>query len=335
MDRSVIDPRQTQTPASAGLVMLLIACILYPVAAHADGMPRWSCAETVVTPAPVWQGTPIACPFQIRNEGDAVLEVGVQAGCDVPFNGPPTRRIRPGGSETIIAYFDSTDTTEVYDHRIKFVTNDPRAASGTLRCRGSVLAPFDLTTNRLTLGRVARSDAVSYRTFDLKRGDGGAIAPKLVPFHAKEFDATLCEIAPGEHYELVIAIQPNLSVGAIHQTLRIETGVPETPVIPLVVTGIVPPRVTLLPKHFGLPADRNQDMALSIRLIWDDGKPAEIADVACTIPSANASATERGGWQLIELSLPAGPKPAGNNHSVTVTTRDSAAPTITIPIEFY
>ena len=296
--------------------------------------PRWACAQPIITANPVWHGKKVECAFEIRNDGDADLEIGAQAGCDVPFNGPPNRTIKPGHTETLIAYLDTWDLVGPFDRRIKVASNDPYRRVETLRCQGRVLSPFDLESTHITLGPIPQSDVTRYRIVDLKRGDGDPIDPKVGVLDDKEIDVQICEVDPGAHYELVVAIQPQLPVGSFKKSVRLTTGVPQAPYMNVVVTGVVVPRVTLMPKGLALPALRDQPVTRTVRLIWDDGHPAEIVDVTCTIPTATARIVERSGWQLVELTLPAGQRPSGQSHFVTVRTKDPAASSIRIPVQF-
>ena len=46
----------------------------------ASGAPKWSCAAPSVIAPPLWHGGQIDCTFQVRNQGDANLEIKVKGG---------------------------------------------------------------------------------------------------------------------------------------------------------------------------------------------------------------------------------------------------------------
>jgi len=45
-----------------------------------DSGPRWACAKQTVELPPLWKGTPVACAFDIRNEGKSDLTIKVKGG---------------------------------------------------------------------------------------------------------------------------------------------------------------------------------------------------------------------------------------------------------------
>lgn len=45
-----------------------------------DAGAKWVCPETTVTIPPIWRGEQIECPFMIRNEGTAKLEIKARGG---------------------------------------------------------------------------------------------------------------------------------------------------------------------------------------------------------------------------------------------------------------
>lgn len=92
-----------------------------------------------------------------------------------------------------------------------------------------------------SFGRIKASDATHNRTLTITPGDAGPIAPILLPFDAPGIYAQLCEIEPGERYDLEVSVSPPWKPGRLRHALRLETGVDEMPVMDVWVKGHVTP----------------------------------------------------------------------------------------------
>ena len=99
--------------------------------------------------------------------------------------------------------------------------------------------PLEMKPTRVRFGKIPPDSPTLYRTVTLKRGDGGPIAPEVEPARQPGLYAQICEIEPGEHYELEISIAPPFSGGRLKDVLYLKTGVEETPEMRLLVTGTV------------------------------------------------------------------------------------------------
>jgi len=118
-------------------------------------------------------------------------------------------------------------------------TNDADHVKETLTCRGRFLEGVHAEPADAYFGRINASAATMSRTITLTRGDAGSIAPKLIPLEVPGLYAQLCEIEPGELYELEVSLSPPWKGGRIQQKLQLETGVEETPVMDVWVRGQV------------------------------------------------------------------------------------------------
>jgi hypothetical protein len=214
-------------------------------------------------------------------------------------------------------------------------TNDPNHPNEMLTCEGRVLVPLIIDPKRVNFGRITRDAKVHNKTVNLVRGDGGPIAPEVLPVHQSGLNAKVCEIEPGELYELEISLEPPYPNRTIRQRLRVKTGVEDAPEMTLYVTGSVMPRLESAPSAFTFPTNLAEGAEASVRLRWTNGRPANVTEVTSNMPGAIVRLDESEKMQQIVMTLPAGTKPSGRSKRVTVKTDDPEVPTFTIPVRFH
>lgn len=125
--------------------------------------------------------------------------------------------------------------------RLRVETNDPDHRQETLMCNGRFLEAMHIEPAEANFARIRPTQATLTRTLTIRRGDAGPITPQLQPIRDPGLHAQLCEIEPGEHYELEVSLSPPWKQGRIRQLLRFETGVEEEPVMDIWVKGHVTP----------------------------------------------------------------------------------------------
>ncbi len=231
-------------------------------------------------------------------------------------------------------YFSSTKYTGDFTKIINVTTDDPNRPKVVLRCRGQILMPMHMTPSRADFGRISRQSPTLYRTIMITAADGGPIAPEVAPRGHGGLDAQICEIEPGRRYELVVSLTPPWDRQRIRSVLRIKTGVEDAPEQMVNVHGSIIPRLTALPGRLRVPLGQPNDIERTVRLRWDDGKPANILEVTSTIPQASVRFENGEREQRIVVSLPAGTKRSPGRHKLTIRTDDSEVPTLYVPIDF-
>lgn len=149
----------------------------------------------------------------------------------------------------------STKYNGAFTKRINVTTNDPDNQKVTLTCEGRVLLPLDLSPGRVNFGKLSFESPPQQQTVSIYAGDAGEIAPELLPARREaKVNAELCEIEPGQHYELQISAGPPWTGGRLREVVQLKTGVAEAPQMSIFVSGIVdsviPPerRITAQPR---------------------------------------------------------------------------------------
>lgn len=121
-------------------------------------------------------------------------------------------------------------------------TNDPDHETETLLCKGDFLQAVYVNPSVVNLGQIAPTSPTVNRSLTLMRGDAGPIAPELLSITTPGLDAQVCEIEPGEHYELEVSFEPPHPSGKIQGALHLSTGVDEAPSMDIFVRGYVKSR---------------------------------------------------------------------------------------------
>ena len=213
-------------------------------------------------------------------------------------------------------------------------TNDPDHPNETLQCEGRILMPMQMTPGRVNFGNISRSEPTKNQVVTLTRGDGGPISPKVSRTKQPGLHAQVCEIEPGEHYELEISVGPPWPDGMFRDGLTLKTGVEAAPEMMLSVSGRVIPRLTAIPKRITFPEKRTEESEQVVDFQWSDGKPAKILEVTTTVPEGSVRIEGSKAAQRLVMTMPPGSKRQRGAHSVTLTTDDPDLPTFSIPVGF-
>jgi len=221
-----------------------------------------------------------------------------------------------------------------FSKRIQVTSNDPDHPNETLQCEGRILMPLQMSPNRVNFGSISRSSATKYQVVTLTRGDGGPIAPKVSPPKQPGLHAQVCEIEPGEHYELEVSIGPPWPRDSFRDVLKLKTGVEEAPEVAISMMGNVIPRLTAVPKRIVFPMKRTEELEKVVNLRWGDGKPANILEATTTVPGASVRIEGSERSQRLVMTVPAGSKRYPGAQTVTITTDDPDLPTFSIPVGF-
>lgn len=193
--------------------------------------------------------------------------------------------------------------------------------------------PFEAKPTGVYFGQLRRNSPTKHQTITLLRGDGGPISPEVSLGRIPSIDAQICEIEPGEHYELEVWMTPPWPEGRFSDRLEISTGVDEAPTASITVAGKVLPRLTAIPQRLNYFGERTSSTVRSLTFRWD-GPPGKILSAKCTIPEATAIIRTHKGAQMVDVRLPPGSEPIPGRHSVLIKTDDAEVPTVSVPIAF-
>jgi len=232
----------------------------------------------------------------------------------------------------VAVYFDTSRYRDSFARPIRVETNDPSHPNETLVCKARVLQATSIDENSVQFGVVERFGPSQYKTVTIRRGDGGPISPELLPIDNPAIEAQLCEIEPGEVYELEVSVGAPWPKGRFKETITFKTGVEEDPEKSITVTGGVQPRLTTAPRSFTFPAERPTQVERSVYLRWDSEGPGKILDIESSIPDSTVRVDEDDGKQEIVLVMPPGSDEGPRVHAVTMRTDDPEVPVYSVSV---
>ncbi|MFH0982357.1 MAG: DUF1573 domain-containing protein [Planctomycetota bacterium] len=156
------------------------------------------------------------------------------------MDGRSDRTIASGASETVKASFSSANLAGDFTKTVSVTTNDPQHQRETLTCKGRVLVPFK-TTPRFANFQVTDAATPLPQTIVIQRGDGGPLQLEVMQGGVPGIETKLREIRPGEHYELVVGIDPPQTPGKLRSWVKLKTGLAELPETTIPVYADIPP----------------------------------------------------------------------------------------------
>jgi hypothetical protein len=252
----------------------------------------------------------------------------------VAVRGRSDRVIKPGQSEQVTIALNSKRLTGPFSQQISVTTNDQSRARETLICKGKVLLPFKANPRILRFGPVRHGDPAQSKTFRIARGDGGPLAPEVVPPAGSGVQAELSEITPGEVYDLKVTMTPPWPQARKGYALNLKTGIPEAPEMSLPVQINVIPRLQAKPGRYSFATPGDSPMEASVALVWDGEEAGSILGATTKDPNLNVRVEEANGQQRVFVQVPAGYEPPRVPPAVVVRTDDLKASQLRIPISF-
>ncbi len=219
-----------------------------------------------------------------------------------------------------------------FTRKITVETNDPSHPSEILICKGRIMEPATLRPKRISFRQVSRKAPAQKKKIVITPGDAGPLKLKLVPVESEFFEAELREIEAGEHYELEVTLKTPLPGKSVRTNLKIETGLEQTPFITIIASATPRPHVVASPRRFSVPAKRQPDWRQTVRLEWDDDAPHKILGATSSDPGLKVKVVEKEGRQEIVLEVAENYEPRPGTKTVTVTTDDTIAPTVRVPV---
>ena len=182
--------------------------------------------------------------------------------------------------------------------------------------------------------KVSRTATGQKQTIVITPGDAGPLKLKLAPVESEFFEAKLHEIEKGKHYELEVTLKPPLPAKAVRTNLKLETGLAQAPNITIPASAIPRPHVVASPRRFSVPTKRKPDWRQTVRLEWDDDAPHRILGATASDPGLKVRVIEKKGEQEVVLEVSENHEPRPGASIITITTDDTEAPTVRVPVYF-
>ncbi len=193
--------------------------------------PRAVYDRELIVADPIWRGESAKFLFNVRNEGEGVLNMKMKACCGLSINGVrngwPGWSLKPGESETFEMTFGPSARGD-FTRYSPLHTNDPQNPKINFTLKGRVLVAFNVEPHVVNLGVVQPDSGPITKTVTITRGDGGRLQPKLNPPKDPRVKAELQEVEPGERYTLEVTVTPPLPHD-YRSSLVLDTGLSQAP----------------------------------------------------------------------------------------------------------
>ena len=251
------------------------------------------------------------------------------------LSGRSDRVLAPGQSDSVTVTLQSRGRSGPVSKSIRVTTNDPAHKSMTLTCKGSVRSALKGRALSAGFGRIGRDSGSITKTVTLERGDGGPIAPEVLPIGMPGLTAAIREVNAGEKYELDVTLSPPWPNERIRTTFNIKTGVDKSPTEQIRVSAEVDPRVRTQPPSFTLPREFPAASDYTVDIAWDKEGPQKILSAEINDPNITVQVEEADNKQRLALHVPAGYEQRKRQALVvTVLTDDTDMPKFTVPVRF-
>lgn len=332
----------TRTAILTQLFGLFSAALLVAQEAPKAPQPKAVLPVAVKDFGSVGKGEKVATDFEIRNEGDAeleIVEVVPACGCTVAsFD----RRIAPGASGKVHAELDTASFSGPIAKGITVLTNDPQNPRFQLTLQAEVrphvfahpgYARF-IYVQGLPAGGVTQQ-VWSTDIEDFKVLGVSSPYPFIVASFREAAEAERRANTPGRQWLVEIKIQPDAPVGALSEPVVVRTNHPKQAELSVPLSGFVRPLMAATPPvvDFGSLAISEQQR-VSIALVNFDEKGIEIQKVESTIPGLEASAQVTQAGHRFQIRMLLKPEMAKGAVSgvVKVYTTSDKKPVFEIPV---
>ncbi|MEN3335519.1 MAG: hypothetical protein V7641_4884 [Blastocatellia bacterium] len=164
---------------------------------------------------------------------------------------------------------------------------------------------------------------------------------KSVDAGGTNFTATLTPIQDGRRYEITVQTASNLKPGTYHQTLRVLTDNPTTPVLPVEMTLTVYPRIFAAPTAIIMPLlPLNADLSaiawpsITVRKVQATGLEIKRVSTSLAFLDLTTETQKAGEVYQIHIQINSAKAKAGEfKGSIRIDTNDPDIPFIEVPVQ--
>lgn len=303
--------------------------------------PKIECAVDVHDFGTVWVGPVLQHTFQIRNTGEAPLDIKkVKPSCGCTIAGTYPKRLDPGEAGEFPFSVSSTKLRGKFEKSITVTTNDPANPSLRLRLRGEVKRYVEMVPAAVHFGKLFGAEKQE-RVVKITNNTENPLRLKVAKPLDGNFSVKINEKVPGQVFELIVTANPPFKPGAFRKTLTLSTNVEAQTTVNVPVRGSVPQRLDVSPAVLNigrLDADNNVGRKLTriVRFTNYGATPTKVLGVTTTDPSIIAKVKEQtaGKSYSVEIQIPKGLKmpTTGKGPVITLLTDDAEKPRIDVPI---
>lgn len=213
-------------------VLFLAACSREPLPPKAELPERRHDFGAVV------QGQRVEHAFEVRNRGGSDLVLEEVSAVEVLTVEGFDRVVPAGGSGRIRVALDTSGVYGVGKLPVRVRTNDPAAPDITLALDGRVVKPLEVEPRDRIYFFKGGSEGGNQRRTLVRYGDR-PVAVTGISCDSPRFRPSYKPLAPGERYELTVALDPATPAGKYEATVTVTTDSPELPELRIPVRALI------------------------------------------------------------------------------------------------
>lgn len=313
-----------------------------PEKADAGTSPRIKFDADVYNFGKVAAGEPIQHTFIVSNTGNATLIINnVRPGCGCTTAGVWTREIEPGKTGVIPIQIASGGLRGTVEKQVTVSSNDKLQAAATLRLRGTIWKPIEMTPVFAWLHVNPASSSNTSTVIHISNKTDQKVTLSEPQSADSRFTGALKTLEDGKEFELTVTAIPPLPPGNTASSITIKTSLTNMPVLTVPVTAlspqpvvmVTPPRITLLPAALGQKA--NQQIAQNVTIQASGPQALTLSDAQVNAKDVTVKVMEviPGRRYNVMLTFPEGFKiQPGENLELSVKSNYPQYPVIKAPI---
>ena len=332
------------------LLVALAGSVMAQTDAAAEKAPRLTLVDPVKDFGTVPKGQKLTWEFQVKNTGNADLEIlGARPACGCTV-ADFDKVIKPGQTGKVVSVVDTTSFSGAISKSVALETNDPAAPNAMVTINAVVKPYIDV-------------HPAGYVRFNMLQGDVEAQSVTLYSDEEEPFQIVRVE-TPQEwikvdykrldepmaglgregqnQYRFVFTVGgPDARIGPLSEKVKIVTNSKHQPEYQVSVTGVIRPTYRVEPSgalNFGevAPAD-----AAATRLVFlkslDIRTPEKfvVTKAESNVPGLKAAVEPTGnkGEYKVTVQVAAGAKPGNMEGDLKIYTSDKVNPVTTIPVK--
>jgi len=311
--------------------------------AASEAKPAIDVPEKIKDFGVVTKGEKIRAVFEVRNNGQAPLEISQvrpTCGCTVAdFD----RTVPPGGKGKIVAEVDTSDFTGPISKAVLVFTNDPAAPNLTLVVKADVQSFIDVLPRGFVRFNVLQGEAAEekvvlvpsqptdFKVLGVETGGG----PFTASFRKLEGKDAI-EGRNQAQWEVTFRVPANAPEGTFNQKVTVKTSAEKAPAVLVTVTGVVRPIVQVIPPTVDLGQVPN-DAPVGRVLMLINNRPNH--ELQITSAKANSdlfdvevTPLQPGQRYQVKVELKPGAPKGAHKAAVVVETNDPTRSRIEVPV---
>ncbi len=307
--------------------------------------PAIQIAEKIKDFGTVPKGEKIRAVFEVKNTGQAPLEISQvrpTCGCTVAeFD----RTVAPGGTGKVVAEVDTSAFNGPISKAVLVFSNDPQAPQVNLVIKADVRSFVEVLPRPLVIFQGVLQGEVATQKLTLVSTDGTdfkvlSVTPSGGPYKIAYRELPEKERVPdhvGSQWELTVTVPADAPEGMLNHRLLVKTTAPKAPEVSINVTGAVRPVVQVIPAeiNFGtVPGDAVIGRNVMINNNRQ-GTELKLTDVTVDNPNFTTEVLplQAGQRYQVGVTMKAGVPKGAQKALLKIATNDPARKLLEIPIQ--